>query len=209
MTRQTRELLRRYHEQGLLPLPIAKRDVRDRPVDLSPSESALYKAVEDFISMTYNNAAMDKRTAVGFVMTGYRRRLASSFYALRQTLNNRLSRLADAQRSGVSMTEEDVSQNELTDDVMDETEATNLASEALVAEERSDIEELLKQISKLGTDSKARRLRDELHEAFADGYDSAIVFTQYTDTMDSRNWPLSARSTVRRAATASWRMWTA
>jgi len=46
------------------------------------------------------------------------------------------------------------------------------------------IEDLLKQISKLGTDSKARRLRDELRQAFTDGYDSATAFTQYTDTMD-------------------------
>jgi superfamily II DNA or RNA helicase len=184
MTRQTRELLRHYYEQGLLPLPIAKRDVRDRPVELSPSESALYKAVEDYISTTYNNAAMDKRTAVGFVMTVYRRRLASSFYALRQTLNNRLSRLANAGKDAISVTEEDVSQNELATDVMDEGEATSLASEALVAEERSKIEDLLKQISKLATDSKARRLRDELQQALAGGYDSAIVFTQYTDTMD-------------------------
>src|SRR5271157_1820104 len=184
MTRQTRELLRRYHEQGILPLPIAKRDVRDRPVDLSPAESALYKAVEDYISTTYNNAAMDKRTAVGFVMTVYRRRLASSFAALKQTLNNRLSRLAGARKDAIAINEEDVSQDELAADVMDEGEATNLASEALAAEERSNIEDLLKQISKLATDSKARRLRDELKQAFADGYDSAIVFTQYTDTMD-------------------------
>lgn len=184
MTRQTRELLRRYHEQGLLPLPIAKRDVRDRPVDLSPSESALYKAVEDYISTTYNNAAMDKRTAVGFVMTVYRRRLASSFAALKQTLNNRRSRLADARKDAIAINEEDVSQDELAADVMDEGEATNLSSEALAAEERSNIEDLLKRIAKLGTDSKARRLRDELQQAFADGYDSAIVFTQYTDTMD-------------------------
>jgi ERCC4-related helicase len=184
MTRQTRELLRRYHEQGLLPLPIAKREVRDRPVDLSPQESTLYKAVEDYISTTYNNAAMDKRTAVGFVMTVYRRRLASSFYALRQTLNNRLSRLASRQETATAVTEEDVSQDELAMDVMDEAEAISLASESLVAEERADIEELLKQISKLGTDSKAKRLRDELRQAFADGYDSAIVFSQYADTMN-------------------------
>jgi ERCC4-related helicase len=184
MTRQTRDLLRRYHEQGLLPLPIAKRDVRDRPDDLSPAEKELYQKVEEYISTTYNNAAMDKRTAVGFVMTVYRRRLASCFYALRQTLNNRLERLAKPQEVAAPLTEEDVSQDELAAEVMDEADATTLASEALVAEERSDIEELLKQISKLGTDSKAKRLRDELRQAFADGYDSAIVFSQYADTMN-------------------------
>jgi hypothetical protein len=36
----------------------------------------------------------------------------------------------------------------------------------------------------LGTDSKARRLKVELDACLADGFDSMIVFTQYTDTME-------------------------
>jgi hypothetical protein len=36
----------------------------------------------------------------------------------------------------------------------------------------------------LGTDSKARRLKVELEACLADGFDSMIVFTQYTDTME-------------------------
>jgi superfamily II DNA/RNA helicase len=36
----------------------------------------------------------------------------------------------------------------------------------------------------LGTDSKARRLKIELDACLADGFDSMIVFTQYTDTME-------------------------
>jgi hypothetical protein len=36
----------------------------------------------------------------------------------------------------------------------------------------------------LGTDSKARRLKVELEVCLADGFDSMIVFTQYTDTME-------------------------
>ena len=45
--------------------------------------------VEDYIADTYDAAATDERNAVGFVMTVYRRRLASSFFALRKTLEKR------------------------------------------------------------------------------------------------------------------------
>lgn len=86
MVRNTRDLLRRYK------LPIPKRDPREVVVEMTPAESTLYGAVEDFISDTYKAAAREKRSAVGFVMTVYRRRLASSFEALKRTLNGRLAR---------------------------------------------------------------------------------------------------------------------
>jgi len=86
MVRNTRELLRRYN------LPIARREPREVVVEMTPAEGALYRAVEDFISDTYKAAAPEKRSAVGFVMTVYRRRLASSFEALKRTLNGRLAR---------------------------------------------------------------------------------------------------------------------
>ncbi|MGA8349023.1 MAG: helicase-related protein [Isosphaeraceae bacterium] len=178
MSRHTRELLRHYHKKGLLETPIATRDVRDIAVEMTTSERELYDAVEEYISTTYNNAAQDQRSAVGFVMTIYRRRLASSFHALRQTLNKRLS------GQGLLLTEEDVSQNEQVEEVMDAEEAAEIAHQGLVVEERSSIQGLLKRIATLSTDTKVRKLREEIERAFAEGYHSAIVFTQYTDTMD-------------------------
>jgi len=186
MSRHTRELLRLYHRKGLLDSPIATRDVRDAPVELSQGptgEQHLYDEVENYISTTYNEASEKQRTAIGFVMTIYRRRLASSFHALRCTLNNRLAELADAARE-VEVDEADVSQDELAGEVMDRAEAAALVAQARHEGERESIQRLLKQIAKLGTDSKARRLKMELEDAFAAGYDSAIVFTQYTDTME-------------------------
>jgi hypothetical protein len=47
-----------------------------------------------YISSTYNSAAEEQRNAVGFVMTIYRRRLASSFRALAKTLQGRGSEKA-------------------------------------------------------------------------------------------------------------------
>jgi len=89
-------------------------------------------------------------------------------------------------RAGV-ITEEDASQNEVSDDVMSAEEVACLAAEAPEIEaidERDRIHDLLRQIAKLGTDSKARRLKVELEACLADGFDSMIVFTQYTDTME-------------------------
>jgi ERCC4-related helicase len=178
MSRHTRELLRLYHQKGLLETPIATRDVRDIAVEMTPTERELYDSVEEYIGTTYNNAAQEQRSAVGFVMTIYRRRLASSFHALRQTLNKRLS------GQGLTLTEEDVSQDEQVEEVMDAEEAAEVVHRGLVVEERTSIQGLLKKIAQLGTDTKVRKLMEEIERAFADGYHSTIVFTQYTDTMD-------------------------
>lgn len=186
MSRHTRSLLREYYKKGLIDSPIADRIVRDVTVDLSKVERDLYEAVEDYISTTYQMADPDKKNAVGFVMTIYRRRVASSFHALRRTLEKRLARIAGA--GGLDLDdarlEEDIPQDERADEVLSSDEAAELEEQALNLEERESIQSLLKSISRLGTDSKALRVVEELKSAFSDGYDKAIIFTQYTDTMD-------------------------
>ncbi|HOK47384.1 MAG TPA: helicase-related protein, partial [Bryobacteraceae bacterium] len=144
------------------------------------------EAVEDYISDTYEAAAVDKKTAVGFVMTIYRRRLASSFHALRRTLTKRLAELSNLSLPATEPAEmdEDASQDETGEEVMEAEDVAALQREAALVEEREAIQGLLKRIARLGTDTKALKARDLLQEAFAAGYDSALVFTQYTDTMD-------------------------
>ncbi len=68
ISRHTRELLRRYREAGKLKALIATRKVEDRFVEMTPAERLVYEQVEDYIGSTYDNAAADERTAVGFVM---------------------------------------------------------------------------------------------------------------------------------------------
>ena len=177
MARQTRNLLREYHRLGLINTPIATRDVRDVAFDMTPAEKSMYDALGDYIDQTYNNASPEKRSAVGFVLTIYQRRLASSFYALQQTLTKRLANMG-------GITEEDLSQDETADEVMDPEDAEALARESLADEERTTVRDLLKKVAKIGTNTKARTLKTELESAFADGFDSAIIFTQYADTMD-------------------------
>lgn len=180
ISRHTRELLRRYHKAGKLQTRIAMRQVEDRLITMTPQERVVYEAVEDYISTTYNHATPEKRNAIGFVMTIYRRRLASSFFALSQTLENRLHRMGQSEPG--SLLEEDVLEDAITSDFMDDEEAAKL--ESLVHEEKLDIQALLEEARRLPVDTKARVLLDVIRELRTDGFEQVMVFTQYTDTLD-------------------------
>ena len=184
VSRHTRELLRRYFKAGMLATPIADRRVEDRFLEMTADERALYDAVEEYIASTYNQAGAKERTAVGFVMTIYRRRLASSFSALRKTLQNRLDALAAEGSPQLADLAEDMPDDEAVDDILAADDAESLEREALAAEEGADIEGLLAGIGRLPPDSKLESLRSTLRELREEGYDQAMVFTQYTDTLD-------------------------
>lgn len=198
ISRHTRELLRHYHRQGRLGTNIATRKVEDLLIDLSAAERTLYEAVEDYISRTYDKASMKERTAVGFIMTIYRRRLASSFHALASTLQNRLSALRSQDVVLPQFPAEDLSQDELEEQLQDTEEAALLERRALKAEEASAIRELLEAVLRLPADSKVQTLVQVLADLERQGYQQVIVFTQYTDSLDFlreqlvRNMPSSS-----------------
>jgi SNF2 family DNA or RNA helicase len=199
ISRHTRDLLRRYFKAGKMQTPIADREVDDRFIPLSMAEAKIYEAVENYISTTYNQASAKEKNAVGFVMTIYRRRLASSFQALRNTLEDRLA----AMRSGKlakPQQPDDEADNEMPDaegDVLAPDEALDLEQAALAQEEKDDIASLLEQIRQLPPDTKADRLSKELEKLRADGYSQTMVFTQYTDTMDFLRDELAAKTSLR------------
>lgn len=185
VSRHTRELLRAYHRAGKLSTPVATRKVEDRFIPLSEDETRLYRRVEDYISTIYNRASADERNAVGFVMTIYRRRLASSFLALRKTLEGRSQRLAGQVPSNdLLRLEEDIADQVEAGEEFDVDEASTEASEALVLEESEEIRNIVAEIGRLPVDTKTMRLVAELEDLRGAGYHQAIVFTQFTDTMD-------------------------
>ena len=185
VSRHTRELLRRYSEAGMLGTPVADRRVEDRFLDLTPAERDLYEALEAYIATTYNQASASERTAVGFVMTIYRRRLASSFSALQSTLRKHLEAVASGDQAALTGLDEDAPDDELGEEAaLDADEVGDLEREALAAEEKADIEDLLACIAQLPPDSKLASLKRALAELRQDGYEQAMVFTQYADTMD-------------------------
>nr|WP_246776865.1 SNF2-related protein [Microvirga sp. VF16] len=184
VSRHTRELLRRYYKAGKITTPIANRKVDDRFIDLSPEEHEIYKEVERYISTTYNQATVQEKNAVGFVMTIYRRRLASSFYALGQTLEAHLQAITNHQAASSQLALEESIDEDLDADDFDADEAAKLEQQALALEERSDIERLLERIRTLPPDTKLEKLRGKIRELRSAGYKQVMVFTQFTDTMD-------------------------
>lgn len=185
VSRHTRELLRRYFKAGMITTPVATRQVSDHFIDLSYEEQALYRRVEDYISETYNGASPEDKNAVGFVMTIYRRRLASSFHALRRTLENRRGGVSDSMtKLDEQRAEEDIADYVEAGDEVDVETLSDAERKAFAAEEVDTIDDLIAAIARLPTDTKARRLVDEMRDLEASGYNQAIVFTQYTDTMD-------------------------
>jgi hypothetical protein len=178
-------LLRKYFKAGKMSAAIATRQVEDRFIPLSVEEGDLYQQVETYISETYNAAAPDARNAVGFVMTIYRRRLASSFHALRQTMEKR--------KGGVGGFLTAADEARIDEDVADQVEAgeeidIETVSEderrALAFEEIATIETIVADITLLPTDTKAIELSKVLAELKGSGYPQVMVFTQFTDTMD-------------------------
>lgn len=198
VSRNTRELLRRYYKEGKLATPIADRDVKDEFITMTAAERALYEEVEDFISRCYDAASSKQRTAVGFVMTIYRRRLASSFFALERTLTAHLEDIRSGyhERADAGL-DDDVFDNEVDDELLDRDEAAAMEREALSFEERSTVEVLLNRVRALPPDSKIERLRTVLAKLRDDGYDQIMVFTQYTDTMDFLRKQLSSTTDLR------------
>ena len=185
VSRHTRELLRRYTQEGLLDAPIAERDVDDKMVELSPRERELYEAVESYISTTYDQASDEQKNAVGFIMTVYRRRLASSFRALRCTLQNRLDAMRQG-RTATSLYPDEDALDEVSDEgeLLDSDDIATLEQRGLIAEEKESIRSLLQDIGRLPPDSKLTQLKSVLAELRRAGYRQTMVFTQYTDTMD-------------------------
>ena len=185
VSRHTRELLRKYFKAGKLSTPIATRQVEDRFIPLSLEEGDIYSQVETYISETYNAAAPEARNAVGFVMTIYRRRLASSFHALRQTMEKRKDGVGDiVTAADEARIDENVADQVEAGEEIDIETVSDDERRALAFEEIATIETIVDEIKRLPTDTKAIELSKVVFELKGSGYPQVMVFTQFTDTMD-------------------------
>ena len=175
--RNTRPLLREYVQQGLLQDNIPDRDPRLVWIPLRHEERTLYDRIEEYISHFYRKYE-GERKGLGFVMTVYRRRLTSSFYAVQRSLERRLAFLRG--QAGLGLDEDDLEQESLSLDV----DELDLDERTLFQDEIEYVEDFLHGLRLLsGHDSKTEQLLKDLREVFRQR-DTVIVFTQYTDTMD-------------------------
>ncbi|MDW8058462.1 MAG: helicase-related protein [Thermomicrobium sp.] len=181
MFRHTRALLRRYAERGLLAARIPTRAPRPVWIDMSETERQLYERIDEYISEFYGRYEAE-RPGLGFVMTIYRRRLTSSFFAVRCSLERRL-RYLRKQRPDLGLMDEDLEDDDLERDV---SEALATFSDTLTQayhDELRYLEDFLRELARLGEDSKFACLLEWLRELFR-RHETVAVFTQYTDTMD-------------------------
>lgn len=181
--RNTRETLRAYQAAGIIgpDVVIPVRHVDDDFIDLTKPERGLYERIESYIRRHYNAYMADKSTqAFGFVMTIYRRRLTSSFYAIRCSLQRRLNVLEHGLNLGELLTADDEATLESTLFDVDELDTS-------LDRLRGEIHELRNFLADLGDmtgeDTKASRLVAHIADALT-RYSSVVVFTQYTDTLD-------------------------
>ncbi|ANV85863.1 helicase (plasmid) [Picosynechococcus sp. PCC 7003] len=180
MFRHTRNTLREYYKRGLLEKDIPQRDVQDQAIALEPTKEAeLYRQVSDYVRDFYRLAQKENRKALGFLMTLYRKRLTSSFYAIRESLQRRLDALMTQQGSGLS--DDDLLELEDQDDAI--IDGLESFMEEIHPKEIEYLEDLLRQFENTGEDTKFAHLLTILRQEFQNR-DSAIIFTQYTDTLD-------------------------
>ena len=169
------------------------------------AEFELYDEVTRFVKRQSRRAAEQddnpRARAVGFLMSLYQRRLASSTYAMRRSLENRARRLEE----GLTRAQELVKTAPPTlpdPEEMDELEdaereriermleAITLAGNAeQVREEIGELRELAakaKEVEESGTEEKLARLRRIMQEeGFFDRPDQRLLlFTEFRDTLD-------------------------
>jgi len=181
--RNTRQLLREYVKRGLLKATVPRRDPQPVWITMRPEEDELYNRIEEYISHFYQKYEKERK-GLGFIMTVYRRRLTSSFFAVRMSLERRLAFLRGQAIPGTmaGVDEDDLEQDDLFADVSEDLDDDTQRDR--FGEEIEYVEDFLAALNHLSSnDSKAERLLLDLEQVFKQ-HNTVLVFTQYTDTMD-------------------------
>jgi len=185
--RNTRDLLRKYREKGILKETVPTRRPEIRRVPMRPEEESLYNRIEEYITQFYQKYESERR-GLGFVMTVYRRRLTSSFWAVRCSLERRLKFLTGVAGVETLLTDEDIEQDELELDILEEEGAVaagpSASQASRFAAELAYVRDFIQELKQLSVaDSKLEALKAELAQIFKQRQ-TVLIFTQYTDTMD-------------------------
>jgi superfamily II DNA or RNA helicase len=185
--------------------PIFTRRI-PRTVDfqIDGAEFDLYREVTRFVKRESARAAAEgedpRARAIGFLMSLYQRRLASSTYAMRRSLENRARRLEEGLKRAESLArqappdlpdpEELEEMEEAERERLEELlEAVTLAANA--DQVRAEVQELRRiagqaqEVEDSGAEAKLAQLRDLLHkEGFSDRPDQRLLlFTEFKDTL--------------------------
>lgn len=169
------------------------------------SEFELYRDITRFVKQQSAKAAAEgddpRARAVGFLMSLYQRRLASSTYAMRHSLQNRVKRLTDGLKraqdlcrlappdlpSSDELEEMEESERERLEEML---EAITLAGNTeQIRDEIQELNRLASQsqaVEDAGAEAKLSRLKNLLQkEGFFDHPEKRLlIFTEFKDTLD-------------------------
>lgn len=169
------------------------------------AEFDLYRDVTRFVKQQSAKAAAQgddpRARAVGFLMSLYQRRLASSTHAMRRSLENRAKRLEVGLKRAheiISLVPPDLPDPEEIEEMEDyEREKlekmldaiTLAANEEQIREETDKLKQLAGQaqlVEDSGTEAKLSRLKDLLHQEgfFEHPEQRLLLFTEFKDTLD-------------------------
>ena len=183
VSRNTRKQLREHIRANNLDWKLGERRVDDDFVCMSSDERRAYDAVDRYITNIWNTYKGTNRQAVGFALTIYRKRLASSFAALRVTLKNHLEQLKDDASPQLYVEARPLLDEDTYDD-MEPWEVEEKEKDALKELDRRAVWRLLEMVEDLPPDTKLGSLISRIADLRRSGYRQVMVFTQFTDTMD-------------------------
>ena len=182
-----------------------KRIPRTADFQIDGDEFKLYQEVTRFVKQQSSRAAAEgddpRARAIGFLMSLYQRRLASSTRSMRRSLENRARRLEDGLKRAQELTrlappdlpdpeeleEMEESERERLEQLL---EAITLAgSSQEIHEEARGLQKLAKQakaVEDSGIEAKLGKLKTLLQEeGFFDAQDKRLlIFTEFKDTLD-------------------------
>jgi SNF2 family DNA or RNA helicase len=160
-------------------------------VELSPEEQQLYEEVATYLRQSYDRAVVAKQHAIGFLMVTYHKMLASSSYAIHQSLKRRAVKLRkriakhdETARSVSQATLEEWKDAPEQSQVVGDVEGLMFDRDEAMAE----LVELQYLIDRLGgvRDSKAERLLEALEDILTSHPgDKIVIFTQFLETQEN------------------------
>lgn len=213
--RTTRATLRKYLKQGELPegTVVPERQVTHESCELGESAEALYGRIDSYIQRHYDLYLADRgrRRPLGFIMTVYRRRLTSSFWAVRCSLERRREVLRGLSPLRAFVDDDDVASSDESSALATDgaaafsttpggagpgsawdpevagaewDEAVTATISDYLDEELTELDSFINELNGLPPDEpKAQRLYELLESSFKGGHRSVVVFTQYADTL--------------------------
>jgi ATP-dependent helicase HepA len=168
------------------------------PVHLSEAEGRLHEASYRYIRQAYQQLDADKRGFVGFMLAGYQKRLTSSLYAFRRSLERRIAKLEaqDVKQMRVSL--------EALAELDPDTVISSLESVDIAADEQARLAEmdalrsLLNLANDIHQDAKYLAFERQVKAILdADPTERILVFSQFVDTIEflaeqlSKHWPVA------------------